>query len=47
MNNNWFWEYSPKYWTPVQWGIFFVTVALIFAVCIFGCGIESIVELIL
>ena len=43
----WFWEHSPRHWTPVQWGIFFGAVALMFAVFVFGCGIESIVEFIL
>ena len=43
----WFWEVSPHHWTPVQWGIFFGAVALMSAICLFGCGIESIVELIL
>lgn len=43
----WFWEVSPRHWTPVQWGIFFGAIALMFAICLFGCGIESIVELIL
>lgn len=40
-NDNWFWEYSPKYWTPFQWGVFFVATIIMLAVMIFGCGIES------
>ncbi len=46
-NNDWFWEHPPKYWTPFQWGVFFVAVIIMTAVMIFGCGIESIVEVML
>lgn len=42
----WFWNVSPRYWTFFQWGVFMGVVALMFAVCAFGCGIESIVELV-
>lgn len=41
----WFWEVSPRHWTPVQWGIFLGVATLMFAIFMFGCGIESIVEL--
>lgn len=46
-DNDWFWEHPPKYWTPFQWGVFFVAVVIMTAIMIFGCGIESIVEVIL
>lgn len=40
----WFWEVSPRFWTPFQWGVFFVGVVIMTAVIIFGCGIDSIVD---
>lgn len=43
----WFWEVSPRHWTLVQWGIFLGVVIFMVAIFMFGCGIESIVELIL
>lgn len=43
----WFWEVSPKHWTLFQWGVFFGGIVIMFVVIIIGCGIESIVELIL
>ncbi len=36
-HNNWFWEYSPRYWTPFQWGVFFVVTVIMAAIMIFGC----------
>lgn len=43
----WFWEYSPKYWTLFQWSVMILAICLVIAIMIFGCGIESIVDLIL
>lgn len=43
----WFWEYSPRYWTLFQWGVVALTTCIMIAVIVFGCGIESIVDLIL
>lgn len=46
-HNNWFWEYSPRYWRPIHWGVFIIATIIMVTVMIFGCGIESIVDLIL
>lgn len=43
----WFWEVSPRYWTFFQWGIMALAICLVIAVIIFGCGIESFIDLIL
>ena len=42
----WFWDVSPKYWTLFQWGIMALVICLMIAVIIFGCGIESFIDLI-
>lgn len=43
----WFWDVSPKYWTLFQWGMAILAIIIMIAVIIFGCGIESIINLIL
>lgn len=43
----WFWDVSPKYWTPVQWTIMVLTACIMIVIMFIGCGIESIVDLIL
>ncbi len=43
----WFWDVSPKYWTLFQWAIMILAACLMIAIMFVGCGIESIVDLIL